>query len=100
MYKSQEEEKAKRGNAILDKADPKNVQRILQGKKPIYKEAAEGEQRYVVYFTVGDNEDDVEVTASSPEEAIKKLKSGEVKLAYGRNLPRLARGFSAKPLKK
>lgn len=33
-----EEEKAKRGHAILDKANPKNVERILKGKKPVYKD--------------------------------------------------------------
>ena len=95
-----EEEKAKRGNAILDKADPKNVDRITKGKKPIYREAAEGDQKYLVYFTVADGDDDVEVSASSPEDAIEKVKSGKVKLAYGQELPRLARGFSAKLLKK
>ena len=31
-----EEEKARRGNAILDKANPKNVDRIIRGEEPIY----------------------------------------------------------------
>lgn len=86
-----------RGNKILDTANPDNVNRITRGEKPIYKEGSE--QTYLVSFRVGeDGDDDVEVQASSPEQAIEKLKSGEVKLAYGQNLPRLARGFSAKPL--
>ena len=31
-----EEEKATRGNAILDKANPENVARITRGEKPVY----------------------------------------------------------------
>ena len=76
---------ADRGNAILDKANTSNVDRI-----------SKGEQKYIVSFRVGDDDDDVEVKASSPEDAISKLKSGEVTLAYGQSLPRLARSFSAK----
>jgi len=61
----------------------------------------ESQQTYLVSFTVGEDRDgDVEVKASSPEQAIEKLKSGEVKLAYGQDLPRLARSFSAKLLNK
>lgn len=61
----------------------------------------EGEQTYLVYYRVGeDDDDDVEVKASSPEEAIKKVKSGQVKTAGGQNIPRLARSFSAKLLNK
>tara|TARA_R110000782_G_scaffold270331_1_gene370380 strand:+ start:545 stop:979 length:435 start_codon:yes stop_codon:yes gene_type:complete len=81
-----------KGDSILDKADPKNVDRISRGEKPVY----EYEQKYIVSFRVGDDDDDVEVKASSPEDAISKLKSGKVKLAYGQPLPRLARSFSAK----
>lgn len=33
-----EEDKARRGNAILDKANPKNVDRITRGEEPIYEE--------------------------------------------------------------
>jgi len=88
-----------RGNKILDKANPDNVARISRGEKPIYEQ--EDQQTYLVSFTVGeDGDDDVEVKASSPEQAIQKVKSGEVKLAYGQNLPRLARSFSAKVLNK
>jgi hypothetical protein len=90
-----EEAKAERGNKILDKANPDNVARITRGEKPIYEQ--ENQQTYLVSFRVGeDGDDDVEVKASSPEQAIEKVKSGEVKLAYGQSLPRLARGFSAK----
>lgn len=88
-----------RGNKILDKANPENVARISRGEEPIYE--GEDQHTYLVYFKIGeDDEDDVEVKASSPEEAIKKLQSGEVKLAYGQSLPRLARSFSAKLINK
>lgn len=94
-----EEGDPERGNKILDKANPDNVARITRGEKPIYEEG--NQQTYLVSFRVGeDGDDDVEVQASSPEEAIEKLKSGEVKLAYGQDLPRLARGFSAKVINK
>jgi len=89
-----EEASIKRGNAILDKANPENVARISRGEKPIYEQ--EADQKYTVYFSVGEGDDDVDVTASSPEEAIEKVKSGKVKLAYGQDLPRTARSFSAK----
>lgn len=77
------------------------IERSLQqtkGSDPL----SEGDQQtYLVSFRVGeDGDDDVEVQASSPEEAIEKLKSGEVKLAYGQSLSRLARGFSAKVINK
>jgi hypothetical protein len=53
------------------------------------------QQTYVVHYRVGeDDDDDVEVKASSAEEAIEKAKSG--KTAGGQNMPRLARSFSAK----
>lgn len=59
----------------------------------------EGEQTYLVYYRVGeDDDDDVEVKASSPEEAIEKAKAG--KTAGGQNMPRLARSFSAKLMNK
>lgn len=89
-----EEEKVKRGHAILDKADQEKVAQILRGEKPVYNEGQE--QNYLVSFTVGEDEDDVEVKANSPEEAIEKVKSGEVELAYGQKVPRIARAFSAK----
>ena len=89
-----EEERAKRGHAVLDKANPEKVAQILRGEKPVYNEGQE--QNYLVSFTAGEDEDDVEVKASSPEEAIKKVKSGEVELSYGQKVPRTARAFSAK----
>lgn len=59
----------------------------------------EGEHTYLVYYRVGeDDDDDVEVKASSPEEAIEKAKAG--KTAGGQNMPRLARSFSAKLMNK
>jgi len=82
-----------RGNKILDKANPDNVARISRGEKPIYEGG--DEQTYIVYYRVGeDDDDDVEVKASSAAEAIEKAKSG--KTAGGQNMPRLARSFSAK----
>lgn len=71
-----EEAKAERGNAILDKANPENVARISRGEKPIYEG---GEQEYEVeyWYRQGDEKDfDTEkVKASSPEEAIEKVKA-------------------------
>ena len=89
-----EEERAKRGHDILDKADPENVARITRGEKPIYKEGAE--QDYTVIFYVNDMDYDWDVKATSPEDAIAKVKSGEVKGPYDQTLPRTARGFTAK----
>lgn len=83
-----------RGNDALDRADQEKVAQILRGEKPVYNEGQE--QNYLVSFTAGEDEDDVEVKASSPEEAIKKVKSGEVELSYGQKVPRTARAFSAK----
>jgi len=82
-----------RGNETLDKADPENVARITRGEKPIYE--AEGEQTYHVTFYVGDDDYDWDVKASSPEEAIKKVQSGEAEGPYGQSLPRAARKFNA-----
>lgn len=83
-----------RGNDALDRADQEKVAQILRGEKPVYNEGQE--QNYLVSFTVGEDEDDVEVKANSPEEAIEKVKSGEIELAYGQKVPRIARAFSAK----
>jgi hypothetical protein len=82
-----------RGNDALDKANPNNVARISRGEKPIYE--GQDEQTYIVYYRVGeDDDDDVEVKASSAAEAIEKAKAG--KTAGGQTMPRLARSFSAK----
>jgi hypothetical protein len=89
-----EEQRAKRGHAILDKANTDNVARITRGEKPIYKEGAE--QDYTVIFYVNDMDYDWDVKATSPEDAIAKVKSGEVKGPYDQTLPRTARAFSAK----
>ena len=83
-----------RGNKILDKANPENVARISRGEKPIYEEGAE--QDYTVIFYVNDMDYDWDVKATSPEDAIAKVKSGEVKGPYDQTLPRTARGFTAK----
>jgi hypothetical protein len=82
------------GNKILDKADPDNVARITRGEKPVYKEGAE--QDYTVIFYVNDMDYDWDVKATSPEDAIAKVKSGEAKGPYDQTLPRTARAFSAK----
>jgi hypothetical protein len=84
-----------RGNKILDKANPDNVARILRGEKPVYE--GEGKlEKYTVFFYKGDDDYDWDVMATSEEDAIKKVQSGEVKGPYGQELPRLARKFSAK----
>jgi hypothetical protein len=82
-----------RGNKILDKANPENVARISRGEDPIYEESL---QDYKVIFYVNDMDYDWDVKATSPEDAIAKVKSGEVKGPYDQTLPRTARAFSAK----
>ena len=82
-----------RGNKIVDKANPDNVARITTGEKPVYEGA---EQEYTVIFYVNDMDYDWDVKATSPEDAIAKVKSGEVKGPYDQTLPRTARAFSAK----
>ena len=88
-----EEQRAKRGHAILDKANTDNVARITRGEKPVYEGA---EQDYTVIFYVNDMDYDWDVKATSPENAIAKVKSGEVKGPYDQTLPRTARAFTAK----
>jgi hypothetical protein len=90
-----EEERIRRGNAILDKANPDNVARITRGEKPVY-EGEEKQEKYKVVFYKGDDDYDWDVMATSEEDAIAKVKSGEVKGPYGQELPRIARKFSAK----
>ena len=84
-----------RGNKILDKANPDNVDRILRGEKPVY-EGEEKQEEYKVFFWKGDDDHDWDVMATSEEDAIKKVESGEVQGPYGQTLPRGARKFSAK----
>lgn len=88
-----EPSQVERGNAVLDKANPDNVDAILRGEKPVYEE--QELQDYLVHYRVGeDDDDDVIVKATSPEDAIEKAKAG--KTAGGQSMPRLARSFSAK----
>ena len=54
------------------------------------------EQDYTVIFYVNDMDYDWDVKATSPEDAIAKVKSGEVKGPYHQTLPRTARAFTAK----
>lgn len=92
-FESDDDEKyagdADNGNKILDKANPDNVAAILRGEKPM----KEGEEKtYVVYYYTMDKrgEDldwDVEVQATSEEDAISKIKAKGI---------RNARAFSAK----
>lgn len=67
-----------KGNAILDKANPENVAKIMKGEKPIYETE---EKEYTVeywyrYGKYGDDKDwdDIKVKATSEEEAIAKAK--------------------------
>jgi hypothetical protein len=57
------------------------------------------EHDYVVTFYVIKNDEDVDydwdVKATSPEDAIERVKSGRVKGPYGQTLPRIARKFHA-----
>jgi hypothetical protein len=75
----QEEGDPVRGNKILDRGNP-NVSL---------------EKDYYVTFYVGDNDYDWDVKAASPEDAIKKVQSGQVEGPYGQALPRGARKFHA-----
>lgn len=65
-----------RGNKILDRANPDNVDRITRGEEPIYE--GEGKKYKVEYWYRSGGEKDYdteEVTASSAEEAIEKAKA-------------------------
>ena len=96
LEKGRQTASVRRGNKILDKANPENVERILRGDDPIYEEGKL--DKYVVFFYTNDDDHDWDVMATSEEDAIQKVKSGEVKGPYGQSLPRLARKFSAKKL--
>jgi len=78
------------------------TKKVSKGKKPIY-EAKEKEYRVEFWYRYGKSGDekemgDVKVKANSEEEAIEKVKSGEVKLDYGQSLPRGAKSFTAKEI--
>lgn len=62
----------------------------------------ETQDTYIVTYEIGvkGEDDDVRVQASSEEEAIEKVKSGEAKLPYGQKLSALARNFHARKLEK
>ena len=91
IAKGSPEEKGKyqgdpvRGNKILDRGNP-NI--------PLDEE--NGLQKYTVFFYTNDDDHDWDVMATSEEDAIAKVKSGEAKGPYDQTLPRLARKFSAK----
>lgn len=53
------------------------------------------EKDYYVTFYVNDNDYDWDVKAVSPEDAIKKVQSGQVEGPHGQALPRGARKFHA-----
>ncbi len=61
------------------------------------------EHNYLVTFYVTKNDDDIdfewEVKATSPDDAIDRVKSGRVKGPYGQTLPKNARKFHAKLVK-
>jgi hypothetical protein len=77
-----------RGNKILDRGNP-NI--------PLDEE--NGLDKYTVFFYTNDDDYDWDVMATSEEDAIEKVKSGEAKGPYDQDLPRLARKFSAKKAK-
>lgn len=83
-----------KGNKVLDKANPENVKRILRGDDPIYEQ--DNLEKYTVFFYSNDDDHDWDVMATSEEDAIERVKSGQAKGPYGQELPRLARKFSAK----
>lgn len=64
-----------KGNAILDKANPENVAKILKGEKPIYEGELE-DYKVEYWYRQGDDKDfdTITVKAASKEEAIEKAK--------------------------
>ena len=74
-----------RGNKILDRGNP-----------DIPLDEGNDLQKYTVFFYTNDDDHDWDVMATSEEDAIAKVKSGEAKGPYDQTLPRLARKFSAK----
>lgn len=58
-----------------------------------------GLEKYTVFFYTNDRDHDWDVMATSEEDAIKKVESGEATGPNGQTLPRLARKFSAKKAK-
>ena len=87
--------------ALLNAERPHNeilafVEKSLQQTKASDPLSEGAEQDYVVIFYVNDMDYDWDVKATSPEDAIAKVKSGEVKGPYDQKLPRTARGFTAK----
>jgi hypothetical protein len=54
------------------------------------------EQKYTVIFWTNDDDTDWDVMATSPKDAIDKVKSGKVLGPYDQTLPRGAKNFTAK----
>lgn len=72
------------------------VEKMLQQTKGTDPLSEGAEQDYKVIFYVNDTDYDWDVKATSPEDAIAKVKSGKVKGPYDQALPRTARNFTAK----
>ena len=86
-----------RGNKSIDKGDPQKGNDILdRGNPDIPLDEENGLEKYTVFFYTNDDDYDWDVMATSEEDAIAKVKSGEAKGPYDQTLPRLARKFSAK----
>ena len=91
------EDQITRGNRSIDKGDPQRGNDILdRGNPDIPLDEENGLQKYTVFFYTNDRDYDWDVMATSEEDAIEKVKSGEATGPYGQTLPRLARKFSAK----
>ena len=91
------EDQITRGNRSIDKGDPQRGNDILdRGNPDIPLDEENGLQKYTVFFYTNDDDHDWDVMATSEEDAIEKVKSGEATGPYGQTLPRLARKFSAK----
>lgn len=96
-----DKDSVERGNKIIDTGNPTVGNKILdKGNPNIPLNEEEKEQMYTVTFWVRQSDDKVDydwdVMATSPEDAIEKVESGEAKGPYGQSLPRSARSFSAK----
>ena len=77
IAKGTEEGDAERGNAILDKANPDNVDRITRGEDPIYEEASNIENIEISYAYPGNRLYSIRINGAKvfdKDEAIQTIK--------------------------
>ena len=74
-------------------ADYETARKMLKLEESVVLESSE--KNYMVIFWVGDRDYDWDVMAKSPEDAINKVKSGDVKGPGDQELPKFAKAFKA-----